>query len=544
MLHGEAPHGDFPLGDFDPSASLSIADALDNILSKPWLPRSWWLRALPRDEATSTNPPTLIPVDLSTDGHRTFPTDAEEIHLPEALTTPYSLQFRISRGLWGQSKTSFGQIVIGDASLKHRALAGHDWVGRQCDTYVGPRGGIQVQFARVARLLSRRISYDTTTLSIVADDHGLILDNPIQRTFFTGAGGLEGGDEIKGQPKPLVLGQVRHVLPILVDSATNTYQVHDGAYESATGVEDQGIAVTFNADVADITASTPPAGTYNTSLATGFIKFGTAPEVLTMDAGGHNSSALGFVNKISGLLRLLATTFAGLLDPSELDTVAFTALESHTAVMGAYITSPMTIRKVMEILHQSAGSFGWLQPNKILTVGRITDPDAATPDFTIDASKDEVRDSPWNMIPWEIPVQRVIVGYRRYYRTVDPTDLDSTKTLAERKDYCQDYRFATAHDAPTVTQEPEAAEITILTNIDTDADAQAFADEQLALRKELRRLGTVAPRVGIIKRGPGDVFSLIDNRLPDSPKKFVIVGVVNAAATEGRADNVVWECFG
>lgn len=545
MLHGESAHGDFSHGDFDLSSSLSIADALDTILSKPWLPRSWWLRALPRDPATSTDPPTLIPVNLSTDGHATFPKDAEELQLPEALTNPYSLSFDISRELWGQVRTRLGQIVIGDASLKHRELAGHDWVGRQCDVYVGPRGGVQAEFARVAQLLSRKISYDTKAISIIVDDYGFILDKPLQNTLFLGNDtGLEGGAEIKGQPKPVLIGQVRHILPILVESSTNTYQVHNGAYESATGVEDKGIAITFNADVADITASTPPAGTYNTSLATGFIKFGTAPTVLTMDAEGHNSSALGYVDTISGILRLLATVFAGLLDPSELDTIAFTALESETAVLGNYFTSPTTIRQAIETFHQSAASFGWLQPNKIFTVGRITNPDVSTADFSLDASNDEVRDNPWSVIPWEIPVYRVLVGFRRYHKTVDPTDLDSSKTLAEQKDYCQPYRFAFAEDLDVLVQTPEAAEITILTDIDIDADAQAFADEQLVLRKVERRLATVAPRIGLIKRGPGNVFELTDDRLPDSPKKFSIIGVVNAAATEGRSDNIVWECFG
>ncbi len=542
MLHGEAPHGDLPFG--DSVVSATIEDVVNVLLQRPWIPRSWLLRALPRDASTATDPPTLIPVNLSTDGNRWSPTDAEEIQFPEALVQPYSLSFSLSRDLWGQSRMRSGQIAIGDASLEHRSLAGEDWVGRQCDVYVGPRGGAQVEFARVARLISRQISYDRKLLTIIVDDHSFIFDKPLQSNLYLGTGSLEGGAEIEGQPKPITIGQVRHVAPIVVDSATNIFQLHDGAFEAVDLVEDRGLAVTFNADVADIVPFAPPPGTFNTSLATGYIRLGTKPDLLTVDAKGHNSSLLGYVETISSIIRLLATVFAGLVDPSELDITSFTDLESRTAKLGHYFTSPIKIKDAMELFHQSGGSFGWLQPSKILKVGRITDPDGETEDFTIDASKDELRNDPWSVIPWEIPTYKVTVGYRRYQRPVSPTDLDPTKTLAEQKDYCQEYRYLFDEDLSVLTQTPEAADITILTSIDRDVDARAFVVEQLSLRKVPRRLGTFSPRVGLIQRGIGDVLELIDDRLPDSPKKFFIIGVTNSASSEGRSDNIVLECFG
>ena len=77
MLIGDAPVGELPLADFL-GPSLSIEDALQRLSERPWELRSWWVRAKPRDSSSSGPTITTVDVDLSTDGHRTFPTDIEE----------------------------------------------------------------------------------------------------------------------------------------------------------------------------------------------------------------------------------------------------------------------------------------------------------------------------------------------------------------------------------------------------------------------------------------------------------------------------------
>lgn len=544
MFYGDAPYGEYEYGGFNLDDALSVLDALDTLLSSPWLPRSWWLRARPRDASTSTDPPTLLPVNLSTDGHRTFPSDAEELQLPAAIITPYALSFLLESELWGQAATDFGEIVIDDAAGSRRNLAAEDWVGRDADVYIGPRGGTQVQFAKVAQLITRHMRYTRSQLVLIADDFGYIFDRPLQTNFYTGGGGLEGGAEIADQPKPLLLGRARQFTPILVDGTNFVYQIHDGAFDAVSVVRDEGVAIAFNADVADITASVPPAGTFNSSLAAGYIKLdsGGPTGKITCEADGHNSSPFGYVDDIAGLLKLLAVTFAGLADPANIDPVAFTTLASRTAIMGEYFTAPVTIREAMNVFHQSAASWGWLKPNKVLTVGRITDPDAASVDFSL--STKDIHNEPWEVDPFEIPVGRIFVGYRRYDTRMVDTELAAAVPVATRKDYAQEYRFVKAEDAPTFVQIPEAAEIIILTNLDSAVDAQSLADEQLAMRKELRSRATFAPRTGLISRGIGDTFELTDDRLPSSPKKWTIIDVDNVAAAAGQDDRITFTCYG
>lgn len=631
-LHGAAPHGGLPHGAFDTTYSDSIADAVDALLEKPWLARSWWLRARPRDADTSTDPPTLIDVDLSTDGHQLQPTDPDYAtlqELPQAIVTPYDVDVGLPGGpdLWGVAEMSVGLIVIGDPDTARRHLVGEDWVGRQADVYVGPQGGQQVQFARVGQLLSREVSFDRSLIQVHADDYGFLFDRQIQENSYRGResvtgsditftasndkittpgggtdlsvfdgyayvkvssganagllkitsasateiqvdatvtglvdqaagspvtieGALEGGDDLKDRPIPILLGVEPQIEPVLVDHLEHIYQVHDGrnhgAMQALVIAEDGKSALTFDADYADITLATPIPGEYATCLATGHVKLGEAPQsVLTVRAKGLVSAAYGYTEAIAGLLQVLAVDFAGLSDPGELDSGALTDLAAHTAVMGRWTgLEPESIRSVMQRFCTSAGAWAWLRPNKLLTAGRITDPDLATADFTMDAAVD-LREIPWRVDPYEIPVGRVRVGYRPYSRTLSEAEVLGAVDEDVRKDAGKDYRYAKAEITEAErTQTPDAREITILTALDSKDDAQALADEQLALRKGRRWLADFGARRGLIKRGIGDVFELTDDRLPVSPKKFVILSAKNRAEQSGTSDEITWRCFG
>jgi hypothetical protein len=542
-MYGEDTYGERPYADFDLDNALSTPDALDTLLSSPWEPRSWWLRARPRDADTSTDPVTTLPVDLSTDGHVTLSTDDTDLQLPKAINVPYSLVFGLPSELWGQAQTSFGEIVIDDARGERRHLASEDWVGRDADVYVGPHGGAFVQFAKVAELITRQISCSRDILTLIADDFGYVLDRKLQPTTYAGTGGLEGGAEIAGRPKPFLLGIARQFTPVLVDGTNLIYQINDGAMESVLAVRDEGVSESFNTDVADITASVPPAGTYNTSLSAGFIRLGSTPAgKITVDAEGHNGSAYGYVDTVEGLVKLLAVVFAGLDDPANLDPTAFVSLSSRTAVMGRFITEPLSVREVIESFLRSDAAYGWLRPNKVLTVGRITDPDLSTAGFSADQS--DIKLEPWQMDPFEIPTWKVTVGYRRYATQMSDSELDSSVSVATRRDYAQEYRFVDATDSATLQQVPDASEVTILTSLDDSSDAQALADEQLAMRKVQRWKATFSLRTGLISRGIGDVLELTDDRQPDSPKKWAIFGVENVAAAAGVDDKIVITCYG
>ena len=541
-LEGEGPEGDFLAGDFDLDFARSLPDVLTGLLSKLSSSKSWLIRALPRDGATvpHNEPVSTAPVDLSTDGHSNKPTDAEHILFPAGVSRPYSIDFSLpDKELWGHVQTDVGQVAL--ISKGNELLLFHDWAERPLDVFVGPRGGKQVDFGIVAQFLTRGASLTRDFITIQVDDFSYRLDSLLQENLYLGTGGLEGAASIAGTPKPILIGQARQFLPVLVDGVNRIYQVHDGSFEALDAVEDSALPLVFGVDVADITLANPAPGKFDTSLATGFFKLGQDPSgILTCDGKGHNSSVKGYVNNISTILHLLATVFGGFDDPSELDLSSFAILEaSDTEIMGAYFREEISIKEAMSVFHRSATSFGWLRPTKLMTVGRIPNPDGAVPTSTLVRERGEIRDSPFRLDTWEIAVGRVRIGYRPYSQILSDTDIDNSVSVEERQDRGEEYRFVQEGALIQGT-----SDITILTNLDNSADATALALRELSLRGNVRTLLTISPRAGIILTAMGDVFEITDSSLPVSPKKYVVVGVSNVAGSGDSADTVVLSLYG
>ncbi len=557
------PLNDFELTGFDLTNSLSIADALDTLLERPELDRSWLFEAFPRDPDIFTVPITTVPVRLSTDGTKFLPSDTNELQYHQAINTPFDLQSSLNSKLHSQAISRSGKVVIGDGANTHRFLMDLDWTGRECNIFVGPTDGKQVEFALIGKLLSMGISSNRSQLSVIVNDFSFIFSRPLQNTFYLGTGGLEGDVEIIGRPKPILLGIRDQFEPVLVDGVRRIYQINDGSYEALEKVRDQGIdtAFTFNADVADIEASTPPVNTFNTSLATGFFRLGSDPAgVVTVRAKGDNGSIYGYIDQVAGLVTYLTVIKAGLIDPGELDSVAFSKLETYTAPMGVYygdkgsskdLNSLPTILDAINRFLSSARAWGRLLPNKIQTVGRINVDLLANPIFEV--TQDEIRTgSSWSDNPYEIEVGRVLVGYKPYDKILSDANLDAAVPLATKRDFQKTYRIEKEEDTPgppdsnnTFTQIPDAQEVVILTDLDSSTDAKALAVEQFALRKLRRRVVNIGVRKGLIKRSIGDVLTLIDEKLPSGgPKNFVIIGMLNSASRAGVDDVIQWECYG
>jgi len=543
-------HGDLPA--HDSFNNDSIVDQLNNLLANPHLLRSWLFDAFPRDPTTSTNPVTTIRVSLSTDGHKRYPTDSEQRQFPEAIIQPFALTSTLGGDLHGTASITHGEIIIGDSGQFHRNIADYDWFGRDGDIYLGPHRGIQVEFAKVAQVKTRGRRLDSNTIAIVIDDHSYVFDRPLQENFYAGTGGLEGSITLIDKPKPILIGKMDQIEPVQVDETNRIYQFHDGALGAANivgGVDDEMVALSFEADHVDIASATPGPDEFSTSLAQGVIKIGSNHPngVITMhEVEGIVSSTYGYVDSISPITKMLAVDFAGLIDPNDIDPLAFDLLDTHTATMGWYFRTPtLTIRDAMNIFHRSAMSFAYLQPNKVLTCGRITNPDTATVDFTLDASKDQVKLQPWSWTPYEIPVGRILIGYRYYSKTLSASDVDSSITADELEDINSPYRWSKDElTGDALAQNDDFKTLIIETGLYNSVDADALATEQLAMRSVKRDTGTIASSSGLLKRKTGQVVELVDDRLGSSPKQFVIVGVRNVAAASGTDDKVELSLYG
>ncbi len=125
-------------------------------------------------------------------------------------------------------------------------------------------------------------------LSVTVEDGVKRLDRPIQQRNYLGHGGINGGPELAGQPKPLTYGLCSNTAPTLVDSLRLIYQVHDGEVKKINAVYDRGVALTPTRDYATYALlealssdsgddNALLAGTYATCLNVGYFRLGGLP---------------------------------------------------------------------------------------------------------------------------------------------------------------------------------------------------------------------------------------------------------------------------
>lgn len=120
------------------------------------------------------------------------------------------------------------------------------------------------------------------------------LDEPLLDTY-EGTGGVEGGVDLTGQPKPLLFGAPRFVEGVLLDSVAQIYQLH--GYGPMRGV-DLGFnrlsrypgSVGDTGNYAGLDASDIPAGRWATCVSEGLVRLGAPPDApLTFHAQGDNT---------------------------------------------------------------------------------------------------------------------------------------------------------------------------------------------------------------------------------------------------------------
>jgi len=119
-------------------------------------------------------------------------------------------------------------------------------------------------------------------------DNLIVLEQPIQETFYAGTGGAQGTSNIANQPIPKARGTVLNITPILVDPVKNTYQVSDAALTFVEVYEGGDDGFTLSADFATyalMAAAAIPSGGYATCLAHGYFRLATTPTYdITCDA--------------------------------------------------------------------------------------------------------------------------------------------------------------------------------------------------------------------------------------------------------------------
>ncbi len=409
------------------------------------------------------------------------------------------------RALFGAMQSSFGTITLTNLDSALDAWVDYGFDGREISLYVGEEGAaFPSAFTRIVTTDMLRADVAPERVELTLRDPMHLLDRPIVRERFTGAGGLEGPAGLAGQPKPRCAGGTFFTPMILVDSTNFIYLVcTEASFASGATVYDGGVAVTLGSAYADTATllSTPPTAGQARVYYGGptYVRFASMP---TYEPTMSRLAAIGSAGVMSALAAEAGLTVHG----------------THTTgpVMGAYVADSRTsyLEVFVRDSMQTPRWFG-LDRDGLFVVRAISDPSGGLSVASINSHDvlSITRTAPDGM---DVPLWRVTArGDRNWSRN---RTLAAAAVAPARQDYISSSQD---ENASILTKHPLAGELAIEINNDPTGTAAAH----LALHGADRFVWVVAvdlrPEWSAIDLG--DVVTLTHYRLGLSAGKQLLV---------------------
>lgn len=352
----------------------------------------------------------------------------------------------------------------------------------------------------------------SSTLTFPIKDPRSALETPLQPAKYLGTNvgptGIEGGENLKGRPKPIIYGLVSNLTPVLVNESLLIHQisdkpatilcVRDGGVRIAPGVQ--------RANIASLQANNPASGTFdwvNDATLGTFFRLGTTPIFgITVDADEASSEADQAHAPIWVRLR---TRIGSVHDGASV--IAAYAIDGAGA--GFYWDSEITQKDALNEVLRSFSGYEVQGNDGVWRIGKLVIP-TGTPIIELEQLTPGLRVKAKTRIitslnlarpqyrPDGAPPYRVVVRWGRNYTVMSKADFAGAAIMRLREKFSTEYRDAAAVDLtiwnPTTQTGPwkNAPERTIETAYQpgtgglTSPGAEAEAARLLALFKPNR----------------------------------------------------------
>tara|TARA_Y100000593_G_scaffold72636_1_gene133414 strand:+ start:6375 stop:7868 length:1494 start_codon:yes stop_codon:yes gene_type:complete len=422
----------------------------------------------------------------------------------------------------GRSRTNFGNLILNNADGGLDAMAGYAFDGRSIIIKIGSATDSYSDYTTIFTGTSDSIEFDDLTVKVRLRDKQLLFETPVQGTLYAGSGGTEGGDDLKGKPKPLCFGKVFNISPVRVDATNAIYQVHDGQIEAIDAVYDNGVVVSASDYTADLTNGRFTLDSASTGQITCDIQ-GAKP------SGSYKSTA-------DQIIREIVTTYGGLADSGDLDTASFTALNSaNSNVVGLYLDKPAKMQDALDAIANSVGAFYGFARNGKFNVGRVE-----APATSADASFTAIELIELERMPTVIPNFRTIVNYQKNFTVQTSDKLNSSATASRRAFVEQEYRTESNTATSVQTAHPEAPTLELNTLLTTQANALTEATRLQTLYGADRDFYKVKLKTQPFTLELNDTVQLTFARYNlTSGKKFRVIGI-DEDASQNEIELELW----
>lgn len=384
-----------------------------------------------------------------------------------------------------------------------------------------------------------RVSFRGGLVSIKLRDPVETLQQPHPLTRYAGTNvlpdGLEGtDDDIGGNVKPRVYGQVRNAQPVAVNTSKLIYQVSDQDC-TVTAVYDNGVALTYDgaySSTAELEGTPPTTGEWSDwepprgrwRRYQGYIRVGASPVgQLTCDANAPVTNAGAVVAQIA--------SEAGV----SVDTTG--ALNSRGAVR-LWVTDETNTADLLDRIVASCAGFYRLTSNLSLVAGLLTPPSAPVLTLndhqmiTIDRDSAGAGNN-------GLPVGRVTWQADRI-ETVQ-TDLAGAVGESRRARLASQYRDAVAVSSATLARHPLADAVTYASALASRSGGQTTANDVLTLLSPRRdRLSVVARVADAGELQINQTIRIVTPRLGYSEGRDVLVVGREVDASRNRISLSLW----
>jgi hypothetical protein len=485
-------------------------------------------------------------------GFATRPTDTPANQPFRGVLQSFKFTRSIMQSDIGQFTTGTGTLVISNADAAYDFLPlSYAVDGRPITIKVGRRDRAYADAFSLARLTASGWNIDTNSITIDLEDFSYKLEVPIQPNIYGGTGGADGGADLTGKRKPLVLGKALNITPVLLVPNLLIYQVHDGSTQAVDAVYDRGVQLNAGSDVANysaLAAASVTAGQYATCRALGLFKLGSSPSgTVTADVRGENAG--GYIETTADIARWALRTRTSLVDPDDLDVASFDAVNAAQPAPIGYFVAPDDSLTVAALIQQLMGGIGGWGGHKLdgTFEVRIFGAPAGTPvasfnrgdmlggDIQREPLPDAYRPPPWR---WRVP-------YARCW-TVQ-TDLAGGVSAARKAFVAEQYRLAEATSQTILNDHPFAQDRDpIESYFQNEADATAEAMRLINLFRTTRAIYRMTVPRRALRRDMGDEILVTHPRFDLSQGRSMIVveTSVNVDGGSSEVDSVEIAAYG
>lgn len=320
--------------------------------------------------------------------------------------------------------------------------------GQSVRIYLGDKSWPKSNFVQIIAGICDGVMPEQTKIRIKFRDAADVLKTPLLTERYASGTAID-------QLKPLCLGRCFNVKPVLIDSATHTYQFSQGVSQAVT-------AVRFNGSVV-------PGSYYTVNLTDSTITFTTYPTGdVTMDVDGL---VVGFT------WLQTASDFIGHIASMRGLTVDSSGLPGY--MLGLYLTTDTATDQILDEICASLGGF-WLFDRlgqfKVRAFNGV--PALAGESLT----KDQTVANTLKIRRVINPLHSMTLGYKRNWTPLSNIAAVVHETIpATAAELAADGKTVTRTQAAVLDNYPQAETIKTDSLLVTEADATTEADRRLAL---------------------------------------------------------------